>query len=459
MSMTIGSTEPVPVSGYDAIVIGAGPAGLTAARDLRSQGYSVLVVEARDRIGGRTWTSALEGYDGESIELGGTYIRPKVQHNIAREIQRYDQPLAVGAGEWQSAGFSVGGVLKTVPIPPDQIVAMERAIMAMAAACKRIDANADVADQYLSDLDVPIDDFFAPYKLPQATREFLYGILAGVTQCDIREVSMLQWLVWMAGDGSPLGMFFSVTDEKLQNGMSELWRAMAEDAELDIALGSDVATVSQDAGSILVQTADGEEYRARVCIVAVGSQVLHRIEFLPGLDVARRRLIDGQYVAPGFKTFLVVEDAPPGFMGFSGFSGSGDPRIGWLYEERELHDGRRLLLAWGTGEMPSLSEAQGAIHDFLPGATVTAVAGHDWARDEFALGINHFHRPGEALRFASIVGKPHGRVLFAGGDVTRGIWGGWIEGALDSGRVAAQEAAALLRADRRAPTTSSPTTR
>lgn len=454
MSMKTGWTEPIRMSGYDAIVIGAGPAGLTTARDLRSQGYSVLVLEARDRIGGRTWTNALQGYDGESIELGGTYIRPKVQHNIAREIQRYDQPLAVGAGEWQSAGFRIGGVLKTVPIPPDQIVALERAIMAMATACKRIDANADVTDQYLSDLDVPIDDFFAPYRLPQATREFLYGIIAGVAQCDVREVSMLQWLVWMAGDGSPLGMFFSVTDEKLQNGMSELWTAMAQDAELDIALGCDVATVSQDAvsreaGSVLVRTATGEEHRARVCIVAVGSQVLHRIEFLPGLDVERRRLIDGQYIAPGFKTFLVVEDAPSGFMGFGGFSGSGDPRIGWLYEERKLQDGRRLLLAWGTGEMPSLDEARDAIHDFLPGATVTAVAGHDWARDEFAQGINHFHRPGEALRFASIVGKPHGRVLFAGGDVSRGIWGGWIEGALDSGRVAAQDAAALLRADRR----------
>lgn len=463
MSMTIGSTEPARMSGYDAIVIGAGPAGLTAARDLRSQGYSVLVLEARDRIGGRTWTGALEGYDGESIELGGTYIRPKVQHNIAREIQRYDQPLAVGSGQWQSAGFHVGGSLKTVPIPADQIVALERAIIAMATACKRIDPNADVADQYLSDLDVPIDEFFAPYRLPEATREFLYGIIAGVAQCDVREVSMLQWLVWMAGDGSPLGMFFSVTDEKLKNGMSALWTAMAEDAELDIALGSDVATVSQDAvsqdasqdagsvdaGWVLVRTATGEEHRARVCIVAVGSQVLHRIEFFPGLGVARRRLIDGQYVAPGFKTFLVVEGAPSGFAGFSGFSGGGDPRIGWLYEDRELHDGRRLLLAWGTGEMPSLDEARDAIHDFLPGATVTAVAGHDWARDEFAQGINHFHRPGEALRFASIVGKPHGRVLFAGGDVTRGIWGGWIEGALDSGRVAAEDAAALLRADRR----------
>lgn len=435
------------MSSYDAIVIGAGPSGLTCARDLRSHGYSVLILEARDRLGGRTWTSSLVGYEGETIELGGTYIRPKVQHNLGREIRRYDQPLAVGAGRSLQAGFHIGGSLRQFPIPPDEIVALERALLAMAAACRRIDPNAGLADQYLSDLDVSMDTFFAPYKLPQATREFIYGVIAGVTQCDVRQVSMLQWLVWMAGDGSPLGMIFSVTDEKLKNGMTALWSAMADDADADIAFATDATSIAQEDGAVMVGTAAGERHRARVCIVAVGSQVLNRIEFFPALDAARAASIDGQYVVPGFKTFLVVENARPGFMGFSGFGGGRDARIGWIYEDRVLADGRILMVAWGAGESLDLAEAQRAIGDYLPGAVVTAIAGHDWARDEYARGINHFRRPGEALTFAAVVGKPHGRVLFAGGDVTPGIWNGWIEGAVDSGRSAAQHAAALLRAD------------
>lgn len=435
------------MSTYDAIVIGAGPSGVICARDLRSQGYSVLVLEARDRLGGRTWTSMLAGYDGETIELGGTYIRPKVQHNLRREIQRYDQPLAVGAGRALQAGFQVDGSLRQFPIPSDQIVALERALLAMAAACKRIDPNAGLPDQYLSDLDVSMDAFFAPYDLPRATRDFIYGVIAGVTQCDVRQVSMLQWLVWMAGDGSPVSMIFSVTDEKLKNGMTALWTAMTDDANADIAFAADVASVVQENGSVLVKTARGERHQARVCIIAVGSQVLNRIDFFPALDAARAALIDGQYVAPGFKTFLVVENAPPGFMGFSGFGGEQDARIGWLYEDRVLRDGRILMVAWGAGESPGLDEAQRAIGDYLPGAVVTAMAGHDWAKDTHARGINHFRRPGEAMTFATVVGKPHGRVLFAGGDVTPGIWSGWIEGALDSGRSAAQHAAALLRAE------------
>ena len=424
----------------DAIVIGAGPAGLTCARDLHDRGYSVQILEARDRIGGRTWTADLEGYPGERIELGGTYINPTVQHNLAREIRRYGQPMVEEAGEVLAARFRVGGRLRSFPVPPEQIVDLERAVLVLAREARRIDANAELAGQFLADLDIPMDDFFRPYRLPDETREFLYGVIAAVTQCDVRQVSMLQWLAWMAGEGSPTSMFFSVTDARLELGMSALWEAMAQDMRVDISFGADVNAITTTADGALVRTIEGAELRARTCVVAVGSQVMRRIEFSPPLGADQVQLLDGQFVAPGFKAFLLVENAPSGYLGFGGFGGSDDPVIGWLFNDRELDDGKQLMLAWGNGPMPDVATAQAAIKDYLPDAVVRRVIGHDWACDPYAAGINHFRRPGEALRFTSTLKRSAGPLVLAGGDVTTGIWNGWIEGAVDSGRAAAIEA-------------------
>ncbi|GAP54003.1 putrescine oxidase [Arthrobacter sp. Hiyo6] len=57
----------------DVVVVGAGPSGLTAARDLKKGGLSVAVLEARDRVGGRTWTDTI---DGALLEIGGQWVSP-----------------------------------------------------------------------------------------------------------------------------------------------------------------------------------------------------------------------------------------------------------------------------------------------------------------------------------------------------------------------------------------------
>ena len=94
---------------HDAIVIGAGYAGITAARDLRERGRSVLVLEARDRIGGRTYTRPFRGHEDIMIEVGGAYVEPHLQPNMRREIERYSIPVATAEGAIEHVCFITGG--------------------------------------------------------------------------------------------------------------------------------------------------------------------------------------------------------------------------------------------------------------------------------------------------------------------------------------------------------------
>jgi monoamine oxidase len=79
-------------AGVDVVVIGAGFAGLVAARELGRAGLGVLVLEARDRVGGRTWTDRRLGHD---LELGGTWVHWVQPHTWA-EMTRYGREITRG---------------------------------------------------------------------------------------------------------------------------------------------------------------------------------------------------------------------------------------------------------------------------------------------------------------------------------------------------------------------------
>src|SRR5690349_24841989 len=102
----------------DVVVIGAGFAGLVAARELGRAGLDVLVLEARDRVGGRTWTDRRLGHD---LELGGTWVHWVQPHTWA-EMTRYGRQVTRSPAAGQAYWLGMGGVPRAGT--PDEFMAL-----------------------------------------------------------------------------------------------------------------------------------------------------------------------------------------------------------------------------------------------------------------------------------------------------------------------------------------------
>lgn len=160
---------------YDAVVIGEGLAGVVATRDPSDAGLSVLLLEARDYLGGRTHFREFADTN-DMVEVGGTWIRPLPF--ISAEIRRYDIEVSGGTKAQTQAAVLGGRRFEGLLPPSDQFQALEQAVFHHLEAAKRIVRGIPLDLQPVADLDVAWSDFVAPLDLPVETYEFLSTYVA-----------------------------------------------------------------------------------------------------------------------------------------------------------------------------------------------------------------------------------------------------------------------------------------
>lgn len=427
------------MNGARVVVVGAGLAGLVAARELRRLGCDATVVEARDRIGGRTWTSSGLGLQ---IEMGGTWVH-WTQPHVWAEISRYglsvrERPrpsrfgvLDEGAVEWLDArrfGARIESAERRFLADVREVFPRPTEPFANRAAVAALDGST-VADR------------IAGLGLPRAERDLAEVLWSVHFNAPASEGALTQALRWAALHGwDAARLLEAAAVYKLPEGISALVGAIAADAG-EVRLATRVERIVQgEAGGVTVVLAGGEEIAADAVVVAVPLNTLAAISFEPALSEPVARLVAERQASRGVKLFIRVDSQLEPTMGVAPL-----PHPINHFRTEFWDDWGTVLVAFnldGSLELDDNDAVERALRAWFA-VRVTGTASHDWTRDPLSNGTWGMLRPNQLTASLEAAQEPHGSVVFAGSDLALG-WAGFIDGAIESGMHASRAVAGLV---------------
>ncbi|TDD90527.1 FAD-dependent oxidoreductase [Saccharopolyspora karakumensis] len=419
---------------YDVAVIGGGLAGVSAARDLRDRGHSVVLLEGSDRLGGRIFARPFKGLPDVSVDFGGTWVNTSMQPLIRNEISRYGIALKEDSDPGCSA-FHTGGVLRSVPIPAREIPDLQRALTRLRDASLRFTPGHAVTSVPVRDLDISVDDFFAPLDLPAATRDLLDAMVVVYGGWNPGALSVFSFLSQVAALGNEPDAFYGALTERFVGGLHVLLEAMVADSGVEVLFRHRAVAVERGTTGLTVRADNGVALDARECIVAVPSNVIRHIDFMPSLSLGKVKMVAENHMSRAIKCAIRVRNlAPRPFaMGSRGFH--------MICSGKELGDGTEIVYGFSSEyhmdfDPRDRERVQDWVREYFPSAEVVEVDFHDFGADPLLDGTYRIDRPGEAFEFLTVMNEPEDRIVFAGTDVDDSVWRTWMEGALSSSRKA-----------------------
>jgi monoamine oxidase len=451
-------------SDVDVVIVGAGLAGLNAARAVKAGGASVVVLEARERVGGRTFTELVRG---RAVDRGGQYLAPdqRRMHRLVAEFGLHTIATPThGTKVIDFCGHRASYDGDIPKLPPHVLLQVQVFLSLLERAQRQVSTVSPWSAPRAAAWDAQtVEGWFRRFTVGRVSRAMLSHVIRMTFGVEPSEMSFLHLAHWVGTAGGLSHMTATRNggqQDHLVEGTQEIAKRLAAGLGEAVVLGAPVNQIAQDAQTVTVRASRGS-WRARHAIVAVPPMLAGRIDYEPAMPPMRQGLTQRFPMGAVIKCIALYERAFWRERGMSGEAiGDGDP-VGVVLASGEMPadlPAARLhsLTGFIEGEparrwsnRPPAERRQAVLRDLarLLGAEAQEPAEYveqDWVAELWTGGCSAGVMPAGVLsQFGPALRAPVGRLHWAGSE-TATEFHGYMEGALESGERAAAEVLARL---------------
>jgi monoamine oxidase len=449
----------------DVVVVGAGFAGLTAALRLKQAGKSVIVLEARNRVGGRAHNAPIPG--GQVTERGAAFIGPTQDHiaELAREVgvgtfPTFDTGDNVYVRDGNRSTYSDTGITGTAP--PDPIILPDLALVVtmLDQMATKVDVNSPwtAADAASWDAQT-LQSFIEAHSVTPQFRELIPAATRPIFGAEPRELSLLFTVFYIAASGNEqnVGTFernfntrMGAQQDRFDGGTQLVALRVAKRLKKRVHLKQAVRRIVQENHGVTVLT-KRLRVRAKHVIVAIPPTLAGRIDYRPDLPPERDQLT--QRLPQGNLTKVAcVYDRP--FWRDAGLNGtavSTDGFVNATFDDTPPGGSPGVVFGFVGGDksrefnaLPANQRKAAILAQFSQFFGPAAASPIDylesyWAGERWSRGCPvGIAGPGVYTGYGPALRRPVGRIHWAGTE-TSTYWNGYMDGAVRSGERAAAE--------------------